>query len=84
MSLARTVVALGFLGAVAIASPAPTLAQGVYVGPGGVGVDTGRPGWRERHYHDRNYAYERGRFGGCRTVTIERDDGTVRRVRRCD
>ena len=22
--------------------------------------------------------------GGCRTVTIERDDGTVRRIRRCD
>ena len=22
--------------------------------------------------------------GGCRTVTIERDDGTIRRIRRCD
>src|SRR5215218_4525121 len=22
--------------------------------------------------------------GGCRTITIERDDGTVRRIRRCD
>jgi len=22
--------------------------------------------------------------GGCRTITIERDDGTIRRIRRCD
>jgi hypothetical protein len=22
--------------------------------------------------------------GGCRTITVERDDGTVRRIRRCD
>ena len=25
-----------------------------------------------------------GYGGGCRTVTIERDDGSVRRIRRCD
>jgi hypothetical protein len=25
-----------------------------------------------------------GGGGGCRTITIERDDGSVRRVRRCD
>jgi len=80
----RTLVALGLFGAIAIANPALSVAQGVYIGPGGVGVDTGRPGWRERHYRDRTYAYERGRFGGCRTVTIERDDGSVRRIRRCD
>jgi hypothetical protein len=84
MLVTRTLVALGFAGAMAIAASAPTFGQGVYIGPGGVGVDTGRPGWRERHYRDHNYAYERGRFGGCRTVTIERDDGSVRRVRRCD
>ena len=30
-------------------------------------------------------AYRDDRFGrGCRTVTIERDDGSVRRIRRCD
>jgi hypothetical protein len=60
----------------------------------------GRPRYHERHYRgdrtyerrhyrgdrdvDRSYAYDRGRFGGCRTITIERDDGSVRRVRRCD
>src|SRR3954464_7522081 len=25
-----------------------------------------------------------GYGGGCRTITIERDDGSVRRIRRCD
>jgi hypothetical protein len=80
----KPLAALGFIGAMALGTSAPTLAQGVYVGPGGVGIDTGRPTYRERHYRDRSYAYERGRFGGCRTVTIERDDGSVRRIRRCD
>jgi hypothetical protein len=85
MLVTRTLVALGFVGVMAIATPAPSLAQGVYIGPGGVGIDTGRPAYRERYYRGhRGYAYERGRFGGCRTVTIERDDGSVRRVRRCD
>ena len=88
MLVTRTLAALGFVGAMAIGTPAPSLAQGVYIGPGGVGIDTGRPAYRERYYRgdrsDRSYAYERGRSGGCRTVTIERDDGSVRRVRRCD
>jgi hypothetical protein len=85
MLVTRTLVALGFVGAMAIGMSAPSLAQGVYIGPGGVGIDTGRPRYSERYYRgDRSYAYERGRFGGCRTVTIERDDESVRRVRRCD
>jgi hypothetical protein len=86
MLVTRTLVALGFVGAMAMAMPAPSLAQGVYIGPGGIGIDTGRPAYRERYYrgYRDDYAYERGRFGGCRTVTIERDDGSVRRVRRCD
>jgi len=32
----------------------------------------------------RFYGRSRDYEGGCRTVTIERDDGTVRRIRRCD
>jgi hypothetical protein len=87
MLVRSTLVALAFIGAMAIGTPTPSLAQGVYIGPGGVGIDTGRPPYRERYYgdrRDRSYAYERGRFGGCRTVTIERDDGSMRRVRRCD
>jgi len=93
MLIRSCLVALGFVSAMAIVSPGPTLAQGVY-------IDMGRPRYHERHYRgdrtyerrhyrgdrdvDRSYAYDRGRFGGCRTITIERDDGSVRRVRRCD
>jgi hypothetical protein len=33
-------------------------------------------------YGDRRREEDRGR--GCRTVTIEHDDGSIRRVRRCD
>ena len=84
MWIKTSVAAFGIVAALAAATPAPTLAQGVYVGPSGVGIDTGRPAYRERYYRDRSYAYERGRFGGCRTVTIERDNGSVRRIRRCD
>jgi hypothetical protein len=49
-------------------------------------LDLGRPGWRERHYRGRDdYAYERGFRGpGCRTVTIRRDDGSMKQIRRCD
>ena len=71
----------------AIATPisvAPASAQVSVETPlGGV-----RVGPERRHYRDydrreyRAYGYDRGR--GCRTVTIERDDGSFRRVRRCD
>src|SRR5437764_14901541 len=85
MLISRSLVALGFVGAITMAMPAPTLAQGVHIEGPGVGIDVGRPGYRERYYRgDRGYAYDRGRFGGCRTITIERDDGSVRRIRRCD
>ena len=41
MWIKTSLAALGMMGAMAAATPAPTLAQGVYVGPGGVGVDIG-------------------------------------------
>ena len=68
---------------------APAVAASVTQPGSTVGVPagappTGQPGWRERNYRDRNYGYERDRFGGCRTVMIERSDGSVRRVRRCN
>ena len=87
MWIKTSLIALGFAGAMAAATPAPTLAQGVHIGPGGVGIDIGRPGYRERHYRDRgynDYAHDRRFRGGCRTVTIERDDGSMRTIRRCD
>jgi hypothetical protein len=86
MWIKTSLIALGIAGALTAATPAPTLAQGVYIGPGGVGVDLGRPGWRERR--DRayeGYAYDRSfRGSGCRTVTIRRDDGRMKQIRRCD
>jgi hypothetical protein len=85
MWMKTSLAALGMMGALAAATPVPTLAQGVHIGPGGVGIDVGRPGWRERHDRAyRGYAYERDRRPGCRTVTIERDDGSMKRIRRCD
>ena len=49
MWIKTSLIALGLAGAMAAATPAPTLAQGVHIGPGGVGIDIGRPGYRERH-----------------------------------
>jgi hypothetical protein len=45
---------------------------GVVVPGGGVGIGVGPGG-----------VYV-GPTGNCRTITIERDDGSVRRIRRCD
>ena len=86
MWIKTSLIALGLAGAMAAATPAPTLAQGVHVGPGGVSVDIGRPGYRERHYRGGaydDYAYDRRYRGGCRTVTIDRDNGSRRTIRRC-
>ena len=54
------------------------------------GVRVGPQPHHYRHYEHpgyRSYGYDRGYHRGydrgCRTVTIERDDGSVRRVRRC-
>jgi hypothetical protein len=77
----------------AIATPisvAPASAQVSVETPiGGVRVGPERRSYRDRDYRDDNrrpyraYGYDRG-DRGCRTVTIERDDGSVRRIRRCD
>jgi hypothetical protein len=86
----RTLLLAGVLavGGFAIATPisiAPASAQVAVETPlGGV-----RVGPEPRYYRDydrpayRAYGYDRG-YRGCRTVTIERDDGSVRSVRRCD
>jgi hypothetical protein len=82
MRIAILLGALGILGSMT-AAPAPALSQGAYIQGPGFGVDVGRPRYRERYYGpERGYAYDRR--GGCRTVTIERDNGSVRRIRRCD
>jgi hypothetical protein len=82
--LAGALAAAGFVITTPI-SVAPVSAQVAVDTPiGGV-----RVGPQPRYYRDydrpayRAYGYDRG-YRGCRTVTIERDDGSVRRVRRCD
>jgi hypothetical protein len=91
MWMKTSLIALGMASAFAVATPVATLAQGVYIGPGGVGVDVGPPRYRERGYYREDdyyrddYTYERPYRGrGCRTVTIRRDNGSVKQIRRCD
>jgi|307.fasta_scaffold177086_1 hypothetical protein len=85
----RTIL-VGLLAAagIAIATPVvPAFAQVTVDTPvGGVSVghrdhyrDYDSP--RYRGYHDGYRGYARA--GGCRTVTITRDDGSFKRIRRC-
>ena len=86
---------IGLAAVAAVASVTPASAQGFYFGAPGVGVGVGvgpGPYYRDRDYYDGpRYRAHRYRSwddsyasGNCRTITIRRDDGTVRRVRRCD
>jgi Ni/Co efflux regulator RcnB len=74
---------------IAIATPvvSPASAQVRVETPAGdvrVGGDRDRDRDRDRDGdHDRR-RYHRDRHHGCHTVTIRRDDGSVRRIRRCD
>jgi hypothetical protein len=69
-------------------APTPLMAQGVGVEvPGVGGVRVGEPYRRYRDYdrdYDRRYYRERRYGGGCKTITIQRDDGSMKRIRRCD
>jgi hypothetical protein len=58
-TLTKTLAALGFVGALAVGTAAPTLAQGVYFsGPGvSVGVGDGWRGYGYRHRDYRHYGY---------------------------
>ena len=87
----RTLILTGVLAIAgfAIATPisiAPASAQVAVDTPLG-GVRGGPQPRYDRDYDRpayRAYGFDRRYRGGCRTVTIERDDGSVRRVRRCD
>jgi hypothetical protein len=71
--------------AVIFYAPVPSIAQGVGIEVPGVGVRIGepnRPRYRE-YYRERRGFREREVRGTCRTVTIERDDGAVKRIRKC-
>jgi hypothetical protein len=85
----KLLILLGAAAAITFYAPAQSNAQGIGIAVPGVGIQVGEPD-RPR-YRDRRGDYDRSRFRerevrgqGCRTVTIERDDGSVRRIRRCD
>ena len=78
----RTIL-LGLLAvaSIAIATPiAPASAQVIVDTPVG-GVRVGRDRDYDRYRYSNRY---RGYASDCRTITIRRDDGSVRRIRRCD
>ena len=54
-NVAKTLFALGFVGAIAVGTATPTLAQGVYFDGPGVHVGVGHP-WYRHHYYG-PYAY---------------------------
>lgn len=77
-------------------APAISMAQGVGVevpGVGGLRIgEPDRPRYREdrdydrpRYREDRGFREREGNYGrGCKTITIQRDDGSMKRIRRCD
>src|SRR5215217_121346 len=81
--------------AFAVVVPAAGMAQGFAVDTPVGGVRVGDPGYRHHYsdwdsprvhrgerFHERN-VYLRGN-NDCRTVTIQRDDGSMKRIRRCN
>jgi hypothetical protein len=84
----KLLILLGAAAAITFYAPAQSNAQGIGIVVPGVGIQVGEPD-RPR-YRDRRGDYDRPRFRdrevrgeGCRTITIQRDDGSVRRIRRC-
>ena len=56
----RHVLTAGIIG-MGLFMTAPASAQGIYIGPGGVGVDTGIHRHRDDYYRDRDRDYGRDR-----------------------
>ena len=88
---------MGTLAVTGIAIATPALAQFYIETPlGGVGVGNYDRHDYDGRYHSydydrpryQSYDYDRPRYQsygdqGCRTITVQRDDGSVRRIRRC-
>jgi hypothetical protein len=79
------------VGALTSFAPSSSFAQGFEVGVPGVDVRVGDSDrYQRRHYRDdagpryREREVYLGRRSACKTVTIERDDGSAKRIRRCD
>ena len=83
----RNLLLAGVVAISGIAFVAPASAQGFSVDTPVGGVHVGRDRGYYRDYDRpgyRAYGYNREyRSGGCRTVTVERDDGSVKRIRKC-
>ena len=84
----KLLILLSAAASITLYAPAASNAQGIGIVVPGVGVQIGDPdrrNYREYRREDRGFREREVRGGqNCRTVTIERDDGTVRRIRRCD
>jgi hypothetical protein len=85
-------ISVAALAAATVFAPLPSSAQ-IAVDVPGVGVRIGdRPHYRAYRDYDRPVVRERriyrerdvGLRGDCRTITIHRDDGSMKRIRRCD
>jgi hypothetical protein len=65
----------------------PTSAQELRLRGPGVDVDVGARHHRD-HWRDRDYYRFRGERsynrGGCKTVTIHRDNGVTKQIRKCE
>jgi hypothetical protein len=68
--MTKTLIALGFVGAVAAAIPTETRAQGVYIQAPGIEFGFGAPAYRERYYAPR-YGYDR--YDNDRSYTYYND-----------
>jgi hypothetical protein len=86
----KLLIILGAAAALTTIAPAASYAQFAIDTPVG-GVRVGEPGyrhhdgdrWERRRFREREVRGYRSR-GDCRTITIQRDDGSVKRIRKCD
>jgi hypothetical protein len=95
-AMTKSFVTFAAVAVMTLFAPALSMAQGVGVevpGVGGVRIgEPDRPRYREdrdydrpRYREGREYREREGSYGrGCKTITIQRDDGSVKRIRRCD
>jgi hypothetical protein len=73
--IAKTMIAAGFVGAMAVMVPSAASAQGVYFYGPGVGIGVGAPYYRDRYYHryyDEPYAYSGRSYSYGRPYSYER------------
>ena len=84
--MTKLLILLSAAAAITLCAPAPSNAQGFGIAVPGVGIQIGEPDRPRYREYDRPRFREREvRYGqGCRTITIQRDDGSMRRIRRCD